>query len=120
MSASEEFIEYVMELLEPVAPLEGGKFFGGYGIKSQATQFAMIMGNSLYFVVDDKTRPKYQKLNKNSFSYMTKHGKRLVKRYFEVPEHLFEDQDQLLLWARESIAVAKATGKRTKATGKKK
>jgi DNA transformation protein len=112
MSASEEFIEYVMELLEPVAAIEGSKFFGGYGIKSNATQFAMIMDNSLYFVVDDKTRPKYEKLNKNPFSYMTKKGRRYVRRYFEVPEDLLEDPDTLIDWAKESIAIAKATAKK--------
>jgi DNA transformation protein len=112
MSASKEFIEYIMELLEPVAAIEGSKFFGGYGIKSSSIQFAMIMDNSLYFVVNDKTRPRYEKLHKQPFSYMTKNGKRLVKRYFEVPEDLLEDQAALLEWARESIAVAKATSKK--------
>ena len=70
MSASKELIEYIMELLEPVAAIEGSKFFGGYGIKNYATQFAMIMGNSLYFVVDDSTRHKYEKLSMKPFSYM--------------------------------------------------
>ena len=111
MSASKEFIAYIMELLEPVAAIEGSKFFGGYGIKNNSTQFAMIMGNSLYFVVDGNTRPKYEKLNMKPFSYMTKNGIRLVKRYFEVPDDLFEDREKLLVWARESIAIAKVTGK---------
>lgn len=112
MSASKEFIDYVMELLEPISAIEGNTFFGGYGIKSRSTQFAMIMGNNLYFVVNDKTRPKYEKYDRKPFSYMTKKGKRMVKRYFEVPEDLFEDQDALLEWAKESIAVAEATTKK--------
>ena len=112
MSASKEFIEYIMELLEPVAAIEGSKFFGGYGIKNNATQFAMIMGNSLYFVVDDSTRHKYEKLSMKPFSYMTKKGLRLVKRYYEVPDDLFEDREMLLVWARESIVVAKASSKK--------
>lgn len=111
MSASKEFIEYVMGLLEPVAAIEGSKFFGGYGIKSSSAQFAMIMNNSLYFVVDDKTRPKYEKLKQQPFSYMTKNGQRLVRRYFQVPEDLFEDQETLLAWARESIAIAQKSAK---------
>ena len=106
MSTSKEFIEFIMDLLEPVAAIEGGKFFGGYGIKNNATQFAMIMGNSLYFVVDDSTRHKYEKLSMKPFSYLTKNGIRLVKRYYEVPGDLFEDREMLLVWARESIAVA--------------
>ena len=108
MSASKEFVAFVMELLEPLTAIEGGKFFGGYGIKNNATQFAMIMGNSLYFVVDDTTRSKYKKLQMKPFSYMTKNGIRLVKRYYEVPGDLFDDRDKLLVWARESIAIAKS------------
>ena len=72
----------------------------------------MIMDNSLYFVVNDITRPKYEKLKKKPFSYRTKTGIRLVKRYFEVPEGLFENPEALLEWARESISVANATGKK--------
>jgi len=103
MSASKEFIGYVMELLEPVAAIEGKRFFVGYGIKAGSTQFAMIMENSLYFVVDSKIRLKYEKLRKKPFSYMTKNEKSLVKRYYEVPEDLFEDKDGLLEWAKRVL-----------------
>lgn len=113
MSASPESIAFVMELLEPVAVIEGNRFFGGYGIKSNSTQFAMPVldrsGELPLYVVNDATRPKYEKLNKQAFSYMTKNGIRWVRRYFEVPEDLLEDQEVLLEWAKESIAVAKAS-----------
>jgi len=59
-SSSPDFITYIMELLEPISVIEGGMFFGGYGIKCQSVQFAMIMGNTLYFVVDDNTRAEYE------------------------------------------------------------
>ena len=109
MSASPEFIDFVISLLEPTAALKGDKFFGGIGINSESTQFAMIMGNVLYFLVNDETRPKYEKLKKQPFSYMTKLGKRLVKRYYAVPEDLLENQAELMKWAQESITIAKAT-----------
>ena len=111
MSASPEFTEYVISLLEPTAALKGSKFFGGIGINCDSTQFAMIMGNVLYFVVNDETRPKYEKLKKQPFSYMTRLGKKLVKKYYEVPEDLLENQEELMKWAQESIAIAKATQK---------
>ena len=109
MTASNEFIEYVMELLEPIAVMDGGKFFGGFGIKSNSIQFAMIMDNSLYFVVNDETRPKYEKLKKKPFSYQTKKGTVNVKRYYEVPEDLFDEPDDLIKWAKESIDIAHKT-----------
>lgn len=106
LSASKEFIEYVSELLIPLGELKEGKFFGGFAFKSGSKQFAMIMGNTLYFCVNDQTRPKYEALGMESFSYSTKKGTVKVKKYFCVPEDLFEDQQELLEWAREAINAA--------------
>ena len=69
MSASNEFIEYVMELLEPVSAIEGSKFFGGYGIKSSAIQFAMIMGNSLYFHCQTTLVDSFKEMYRGVFEF---------------------------------------------------
>ncbi len=106
MSASPEFIEYVRELFVPLGSLKEGKFFGGFAFKSGSKQFAMIMGNTLYFCVNDQTRPKYEVIGMESFSYSTKKGNVKVKKYFSVPEDLFENQEKLIEWANEAILSA--------------
>lgn len=108
MSANPEFIAYVRELLAPLANIDEGSFFGGFAFKSHSLQFAMIMGNSLYFCVDNNTRPKYQALGMEPFSYATKKGRVEVKKYFSAPEDLLEDQEKLILWAREAIQAARS------------
>ena len=60
LTASAEYTEYVLELLAPIGTVQTGRFFGGVGISNGAGQFAMIMGNSLYFAVDEDTRAKYE------------------------------------------------------------
>ncbi|MCF6202506.1 MAG: TfoX/Sxy family protein [Methylococcaceae bacterium] len=109
MSASLEFIEYVRELFVPLGNLNDGKFFGGFAFKSGSKQFAMIMGNTLYFCVNDQTRSKYEALGMEPFSYSTKKGKVNVKKYFTVPEDLFENQEKLIEWANEAIQSAYST-----------
>jgi len=106
MSASPEFIEYIRELFSPLGNLKEGKFFGGFAFKSGSTQFAMIMDNTLYFCVDDKTRPKYEALGMEPFSYSTKKGRVNVKKYYSVPEDLFEDNEKLVEWASDAIESA--------------
>lgn len=106
MSASPEFIEYVRELFAPLGNLKDGKFFGGFAFKSGSKQFAMIMGNTLYFCVNDRTRPKYEALGMEPFSYYTKKGKINVKKYYSAPEDLFEDNVKLIEWANEAIESA--------------
>lgn len=107
MSApSPDYLAFVLELLEPIHEITSGRFFGGTALSSGAAQFAMIMGNTLYFAVDDATRAKYQAMGSTCFSYATKKRRVDVTRYYEVPGDLFEDRDQLLALARESIVTA--------------
>lgn len=87
------------------------RFFGGVGLASGAVQFAMIMGNRLYFVVDERSRAKYEAVGMEPFSYATRKRRVRVRRYFEVPAGVLEEREQLAAWAREAIAAARGTGK---------
>jgi DNA transformation protein len=106
MSASTEYTAYVLEMLGPTGPVRTGRFFGGVGILSGSVQFAMIMGNSLYFVVDDSTRPKYERAGMAPFAYTTKKGQVQVRKYFELPEDILTDPEQLRQWVNESRRIA--------------
>ena len=109
MTPSAEYTEYVLEQLEPIGPVRTGRFFGGVGISNGLVQFAMIMGNSLYFAVDESTRTKYEHAGMQPFSYMTKKGRVQVRKYFELPEDILTDAAQLRLWASEAMSVASKT-----------
>ncbi len=47
--------------LEAIGPVEVGRFFGGVGLSNGFLQFAMIMGNSLYFATDENSRKNTNK-----------------------------------------------------------
>lgn len=115
LTASAEYTEYVLELLAPIGPVRAGRFFGGVGISNGSGQFAMIMGNSLYFAVDEDTRTKYEQEGMQAFSYLTKKGRVQVRKYFELPEDVLTDPEQLRLWASEAMHVAGKTKKASKA-----
>lgn len=109
LTASAEYTEYILELLEPIGPVRTGRFFGGVGIFHGPVQFAMIMGNGLYFAVDEDSRKKYEQAGMQPFSYMTKKGRVQVRKYFELPDDVLTDPEQLRQWAKESIHVAGKT-----------
>lgn len=122
MSAGAEYTQYVLEMLEPIGPVHTTRFFGGVGILSGTVQFAMVMGNSLYFVVDDGTRPKYERAGMAPFSYTTKKCRVQVRKYYELPEDVLTDPEQLRLWATEAKRIAakdKKPGKTPKRTRQK-
>lgn len=105
-AGNSSYVEFVMDQLASLRGIASGPFFGGVALTSDGTQFAMIMGNSLYFVVDDTTRPGYEKMGGDCFSYDTKQKRVAVKKYYSVPADLIEDQERLVALARESIRVA--------------
>ncbi len=106
MSADPEFVEFISELLVPLGPLTSGRFFGGHAFKSGGVQFAMVMGNTLYFKVDDTTRPAFREAGSEAFSYATKKRRVMVESYYAAPETLLDDANELVAWARDAIAAA--------------
>lgn len=111
MTPSSEYQDSILGFLEALFPIRISRFFGGIGISYEAVQFAMIMGNSLYFAVDEYTRKKYEDAGMRPFSYMTQRGRIQVRKYFELPEDVLNDPEQLRLWANEAIQVATNTKK---------
>lgn len=105
--SSLDYVEFVKEQLASIPGVESGRFFGGVGLSMGGVQFAMLMGNTLYFAVSDATRPHYEQMGSHCFWYTTKKGRVNVKKYYEVPGEILEDQDQLVLLAKESIQIAR-------------
>lgn len=106
MAVNTEYRDYVLDLLEPMGEVSAQRFFGGIGIRQGSTQFGVIMNSTLYFCVDDLTREKYIEMGSAPFSYTKKKGHVVVKRYYEVPEAVLENSDELWLWAEEAVATA--------------
>ncbi len=106
MAVSPEFQAFVAELLAPVGPVAIRRMFGGAGAFYDDVMFALIIGEVLYFKVDDTNRTDFEAAGKGPFSYDTKTGRRALRGYFEVPDELFETPEDFTVWARRSIDVA--------------
>lgn len=117
-SVRNQFTDHVVEVLAPLGPIAAKRFFGGIGITHGATLFAMIMGETLYFRVNDDSRPHYVAAGAEPFSYETKTGTREIPGFYAVPDALLDEPDELVDWAKTAIAVAAA--KKAKRASKKK
>jgi DNA transformation protein len=116
-TSSKKFIEFVLEQLDSLPRLSTNRFFGGVAVKSESIQFAMIMDGVLYFTVDDNSRPGYEQMGSRCFSYHTKNGRVSVRKYFEVPTELLEDEEQLVILARTALEVARKSKTSKKSRG---
>ncbi len=110
MSASVEYVEYIKELLNEFPDLTTKKYFGGVAFRSswfgKDTQFGVVLGDVMYFVVDDETRPKYEAKGMKPFSYDKKNKTVIVKKWFTAPEELFDDAELMNDWAMEALEAA--------------
>lgn len=110
MSASAEYVEYIKDLLSGFPELTVKKYFGGVAFRSSSlgkdTQFATVLGDVLYFVVDDSTRPKYKAKGMKPFSYDKKNKTVIVQKWYAAPEDLFDDEELMMEWAMEALETA--------------
>lgn len=49
MSSSENFVEYIADLLSPIGIIRTRKMFGEYGLYANEVFFAMVCNDTLYF-----------------------------------------------------------------------
>lgn len=117
MARTDTFVEYVVELLEKLGPVQARRMFGGWGVYFSGRMFGLIGDGQLYLKVDDVTRPDFQAAGCRPFLYEGA-GKPVEMGYWTPPADASDDAYALLPWARRAVdAAARAALK--KATKKK-
>ncbi|PJZ23993.1 competence protein TfoX [Leptospira hartskeerlii] len=115
------FLTYVQDRLKVCGPLSYKNMFGGFGVYSGSQIFAMVIKDRLYFRVGQSNQAEYESAGMAPFTYAGKDGKLVRVSYWEVPEEVLEDDEDLVFWFRKSLAEAnKASSLKKKTTPKKK
>lgn len=78
--------------------------FGGTGIYAGDLFFALIAKDTVYFKVDDTTRPAFEARGLGPFRPYGPKGEAM--QYYEVPEDLLEDPEALAPWIIAAVGVA--------------
>ena len=75
MTADNEFVQYVLELLEPLGGVSAKAMFGGFGMYRRGMMVALIADETLYLKVDNVNRPDFEAQKLEPFRYQKKgHG----------------------------------------------
>lgn len=106
-----EFLEYILELLEPSGGITSCRMFGGYAIRKNGLPIALIFQDEIYLKVDDSNRSAYKAMDSRPFTY-EKGGKTIVVSNWKVPIEILEDSEQLMEWTEQSYQVALAAKKK--------
>jgi len=88
--------------------------FGWYAIYKCWRVFSLLILGQIYFKVDDKNRHFFEEAGSKPFKYKKKGGEVWVMSYYELPEEVFEDREELEVWIERSLQVENKTKKKTK------
>lgn len=102
--------EFIRDLFAPFGPVTVKRLFGGAGISSEGLTFALVFDGAIYLKVDDNSIPDFEREGSQPFVYTRAKSKGRVGRaslsYWRLPERLYDDPDQLAIWARRAFAIA--------------
>ena len=80
--------------------------FGGAGLYADGVMFGLLSRDVIYLKADETTRSAFESEGCEPFSYRAKGGQRASMSYWRMPERLYDDPDELAVWAHQALAVA--------------
>jgi DNA transformation protein len=120
MVASESFAEFLREQLAPLGPITMRRMFGKTGVFCDGLMFGMVTDNTLYFRVDDDNRAVFKEAETYPPLNYSKRGSTIDLSFWRAPERLFDEGDELMVWARAALAAAdRVAAKRQRAAPKR-
>lgn len=98
----------VQELFAAFGPVSVRRMFGGAGVWSDGLMIALVHDGLIFLKTDPDNATAFQQEGCAPFSYAKKDGERQLTSYWRMPERLYDDPDELAVWARAALAVAQA------------
>lgn len=108
------------DLFAEFGPIRLKRFFGGEGIAVDDLMIGFIFSDIIYFKTDGETLAAFRGEKCKPFTFR-KHstGETIETSWFSLPERLYDDPEELAVWARKALAVARAAPEKKRAkTGK--
>ena len=102
--------EFIRELFAPFGPVTVRRMFGGAGIWAEGLMFALVFDGAIFLKVDEASIPDFKREGSRPFVYTRAKSPGKVGRaslsYWRLPERLYDDPDELALWAARALAIA--------------
>jgi DNA transformation protein len=113
--------DHLRELFAQFRPVSVRRMFSGAGVFAEGVIIALVIRDVIYLKADATTYQSFLQEGSAPFSYMAKGQKRVIGSFWRMPERLYDDPDELAVWAEQALAVAqRAAAGKVKSSGKKK
>ncbi len=102
--------QFIRELFAPFGPVTVKRMFGGAGIWSDGLMLALEFDGAIFLRVDAESIPDFEREGSKPFVYPRSKtpGRigRASRSFWRLPERLYDDPDELAVWARRAHAIA--------------
>ena len=102
--------EFIHELFAAFRPVTVRRMFSGAGIFRDGLMFGLIIRDVIYLKVDETSIPDFEREGSRPFTYTRgKSSGRPSQHalpYWRLPERLYDDPDELAVWAGRALAIA--------------
>jgi DNA transformation protein len=108
--------DFLIDLFAVFGPVAIRRMFSGFGVSADGTNFALALRGGLYLRADEESIPRFEAEGSKPFSYQTRAKTVTVGSYWQLPERLYDDPEELAGWAKAALAAAEraALSKRRK------
>ncbi len=105
LSARNEFVDYVVELMTDWAAVSARKMFGGYGLYREGLMFALIVEDELFFKTDANNVAQFERADSHPFVYQSQ--TRTVKMsYWSAPAVSLDSPAGMVEWCQSAYGAA--------------
>jgi DNA transformation protein and related proteins len=98
--------DFLIDLFAGFGPVAIRRMFSGFGISADGTNFALALRGGLYLRADEQTIPQFTAEGSKPFSYQTRAKTVIVNSYWQLPERLYDDPEEMTGWARAALSAA--------------
>jgi DNA transformation protein len=115
--------DFIGELFAQFGAVTVRRLFGGAGVYAEGIMFGLVFDGAIYLKVDAATIPNFEREGCKPFVYSRAKSPDRVGRhslsYWRVPERLYDDPDELAVWAGRAFAIAQRKKVAPRARAKK-
>jgi DNA transformation protein and related proteins len=102
--------EFIRDLFVPFGPVVVRRMFGGAGLFREGLMFGLEFDGTLFLRVDEHSIPDFEREGSRPFVYTRAKSPGKVGRdstsYWRLPERLYDDPEELVVWAERAFAIA--------------
>jgi DNA transformation protein len=105
MPVSDDFLEYVLDQFSEWGGVTARRTFGGAGLYRDGKMFGLVADDVAYLKVDDSNREEFERAGSSPFKPYA--DQPVEMSYYEIPPEVLEDPEELVRWAKRSLAIQK-------------